>query len=196
MAAQGRLVVAYFTENSFQLMDAQDTHWYVVRAQPKRERIAARSLRETMGVEVVCPLVKFRKATRRGPVWWSEAMFPGYLFVKFNRKLHERGVRYAQGVLTIVKFGESMPVVPGAFIESLIEALGEQEEVVIAHEVHIGDQFELAEGPLRGQIGDVVEVLPGRERVRLLVDFIGGEREVEVDLMSLLLPGRPDAQNE
>lgn len=194
MAAQGQLVVTYSTENSFQLMNEQDSHWYVVRAQPKRERIAARSLRETMGVEVVCPLVKFLKATRRGKVWWSEAMFPGYLFVKFNRKEHERGVRYAQGVLTIVKFGESMPVIPCAFVESLTELLGEQEEVVIAHDVKIGDQFELVEGPLRGQIGDVLQVLPGKERVRLLVEFIGGEREVEVDLMSLLLPGRPDTK--
>jgi len=65
---------------------------------------------------------------------------------------------------------------------------------VIAHEVEIGDQFELVEGPLRGQFGDVVEVLPGKERVRLLVEFIGGEREVEVDFMSLLLPGRPDTK--
>ena len=173
-------------------MSEEESHWYVVRAQPKRERIAARSLRDTMGVVVVCPLVKFRKATRRGKIWWSEAMFPGYLFVKFNRKEHERGVRYAQGVLTIVKFGESMPVVPDSFLESLTDLLGEHEELVIAHEVQIGDQFELADGPLRGQIGDVQEVLPGKERVRLLVEFIGGEREVEVDLMSLLLPGRPD----
>jgi len=175
-------------------MSDLESHWYVVRAQPKRERIAARSIRETMGVEVVCPLVKFRKATRRGKVWWSEAMFPGYLFVKFNRKEHGRGVKYAQGVLTIVQFGESMPVVPSAFVESLRDQLGEQEEVVIAHEVEIGDQFELVEGPLRGQFGDVVEVLPGKERVRLLVEFIGGEREVEVDFMSLLLPGRPDTK--
>ena len=194
MAEKGVLVITNSSENPLQLMSELDSHWYVVRAQPKRERIAARSIRETIGVEVVCPLVKFLKATRRGKVWWSEAMFPGYLFVKFNRKEQERGVRYAQGVLTIVKFGESMPVVPSAFVESLNEQLGEQEEVVIAHEVEVGDQFELAEGPLRGQLGDVVEVLPGNERVRLLVEFIGGEREVEVDFMSLLLPGRPDSK--
>lgn len=194
MAEKGVLVITNSSENPLQLMSELDSHWYVVRAQPKRERIAARSIRETIGVEVVCPLVKFLKATRRGKVWWSEAMFPGYLFVKFNRKEQERGVRYAQGVLTIVQFGESMPVVPSAFVESLNEQLGEQEEVVIAHEVEVGDQFELAEGPLRGQLGDVVEVLPGNERVRLLVEFIGGEREVEVDFMSLLLPGRPDSK--
>lgn len=194
MAPQGIVVVTYSPKNPLQLMSQQESHWHVVRAQPKRERIAARSIRETMGVEVVCPLVKFRKATRRGKVWWSEAMFPGYLFVRFNRKDQERGVRYAHGVLTIVKFGDSMPVVPNAFVESLCEQLGEQEEVVIAHEVEVGDQFELADGPLRGQIGDVVEVLPGKERVRLLVEFLGGESEVEVDFMSLLLPGRPDAE--
>ncbi|MEO1858102.1 MAG: transcription termination/antitermination NusG family protein [Rubritalea sp.] len=173
-------------------MSEEKCYWYVVRAQPKRERVAARSLRATMGLEVVCPLVKFLKETRRGRVWWSEAMFPGYLFAKFNRKEDERGVRYARGVLTIVKFGKSMPVVPDVFVDSVTELLGEQEEVVIAHDVEVGAKFELAEGPLSGQIGDVMEVLPGKERVRLLVEFIGGAREVEVDLMSLLLPGRPD----
>lgn len=195
MAAKGCAFIADTSKNSIELMGVESSHWYVVRAQPKRERVAARSLRETMGVEVVCPVVKYQKATRRGKVWWSEAMFPGYLFVKFNRDEQERGVRYAQGVLTVVKFGDSMPVVPCEFIDSLSDLLGEEEEVVISHEVEKGDRFELAEGPLRGQEGDVVEVLPGRDRVRLLVDFIGGQSEIEVDIMSLLLPGRPESRD-
>lgn len=173
-------------------MSEGECHWYAVRSQPKRERVAAKSLREMMGLEVVCPIVKYKKVTRRGKVWWSEAMFPGYLFVRFNRELHERGVKYAQGVLTIVKFGEYMPAVPDFFMESLCESLGDEEEIVLSHEVEIGARFEIADGPLKGQTGDVVEVLPGNERVRLLIEFIGGEREVEVDLLSLLLPGRPD----
>lgn len=192
MEKSSGLIVADSSENIVELMEGEENLWYAVRSQPKRERVAARSLRETMGLEVVCPLVKYKKVTRRGKVWWSEAMFPGYLFAKFDRKQHERGVKYAQGVMTLVKFGDYMPAVPAEFVESLVAELGEGEEVVISHEVEVGDQFEIAEGPLKGQVGDVVEVLPGSERVRLLIEFIGGDREVEMDLMSLLLPGRPD----
>ncbi|MGJ8672973.1 transcription termination/antitermination protein NusG [Rubritalea sp.] len=166
--------------------------WYVVRSQPKRERLAAKSLRESLGLEVVCPLVRFQKVTRRGKVWWSEAMFPGYLFVKFDRALHGRAVKYAQGVLSVVHFGEVMPSLSEEFVGQLQDELGEAEEVVITHQVKAGESYELADGPLGGQMGEVIEVLPANERVRLLVNFIGSDREVEVDLLSLLLPGRPD----
>ncbi|MFC4991845.1 transcription termination/antitermination protein NusG [Rubritalea tangerina] len=176
-------------------MESEELEWFVVRSQPKRERVAAKNLRESLELEVVCPLVKFQKGTRRGKVWWVEAMFPGYLFARFNRNTQERAVRYTQGVLSLVQFGMHMPSISEKFIDSLKQELGDQEEVVIAHGVEIGEQFELADGPLRGEMGDVVEILPGKERVRLLVEFIGGSREVEVDLMSLLLPGRPGAKS-
>jgi transcription antitermination factor NusG len=118
-------------------------------------------------------------------------MFPGYLFAKFDKKEHLRAVRYAQGVLSVVYFGDVVPAVPGAFVERLKGELGEQEEMLIAHEVKAGESYEIAGGTLAGQSGEVLEVLPAGERVRLLIDFIGESREVEIDLLSLLLPGRP-----
>jgi hypothetical protein len=39
--------------------------------------------------------------------------------------------------------------------------------------------------------GLVCEVLPGRERVRVLLEFLGQLQPVEVDLFSLLMPRRP-----
>ena len=44
---------------------ASSTEWYCVRTQTKREHIAAGHLRELEGVEVFCPRLKYRKATRR-----------------------------------------------------------------------------------------------------------------------------------
>ena len=51
--------------------------WFCVRCQTKREHIAAGHLRELLGVEVFCPRLRYRKATRRGKIWWMEPMFPG-----------------------------------------------------------------------------------------------------------------------
>lgn len=189
-----RDVVADTTKITSDLMSEaeDDLKWYVVRTQPKRERVAAGSLRENLAIEVLCPLVRYRKATRRGKVWWSEAMFPGYIFARFNRAEHERAVRYAQGILTLVQFGEYMPSVSESFIKGMLDGLGEAEEMTLSHTVELGEQYEIASGPLQGQTGNVIEVLPGKERVRLLIEFIGGEHTIDVDLMSLLLPGRPD----
>jgi len=156
-------------------MEGSRQEWYAVRCQPKRERLAAQTLRETLGIEVLCPQVKYQKVTRRGKVWWVEAMFPGYLFARFDRAESGRAVNYAQGVLSLVRFGNLVPSIPESFIIQLKEQIGESEEVVISHQVELGENYEIAVGPLAGEIGEVVEVLPAGERVRLLIDFIGGE---------------------
>ena len=54
-----------------------------------------------------------------------------------------------------------------------------------------GDEVELADGPLRGMTGTVIEVRPADERVRIFVQFLGQDQPVDVDLYSLLLPRKP-----
>ena len=80
--------------------------WYCLKTQTKREAIAAAHLRELEGVEVFCPMLRYRKATRRGKVWWVEALFPGYLLARFRLSTDERAVMYSQGVRGLVRFGE------------------------------------------------------------------------------------------
>src|SRR5690606_1020565 len=72
--------------------------WYCVRCQPKREHIAAERLRALEAVEVFCPRLRYRKATRRGKVWWVEPLFPGYVLARFALAEMERAVTFCQGV--------------------------------------------------------------------------------------------------
>ena len=169
--------------------------WYVVRSQTKRERAAAGYIRKELGLEVVAPQVSYIKSTRRGKVRWREAMFPGYLFVKFVREEYERAVCYAPGVLTLVKFGTYVPVIDEEFVLGLKDVLSGEEELELDRKVTEGEVYEVSEGPMKGQEGTVVEVLPGGERVKLLLGFIGGEREVDIDIYTLILPSRPDLEN-
>jgi len=172
--------------------DTSIEQWYVVRSQTKREKSAAAYLRKQLGLEVVAPQVSYIKSTRRGKVKWREAMFPGYLFVKFVREVDERAVCYAPGVLKVVKFGDEAPSIDEKFVVNLKSSLSDDDSLEIQREVKKGEGYEVAEGPMRGQEGVVLEVLPGGERVKLLFDFIGGEREVDMDIYQLLLSNRPD----
>ena len=79
--------------------------WFCVRTQTKREHIAAEHLKELEGIEVFCPRLRYRKATRRGKVWWIEPLFPGYLLAKFKLAEMERAVTFCQGVRGLVRFG-------------------------------------------------------------------------------------------
>lgn len=171
--------------------------WYCIRAPTKREHIAAATLRELEGVEVLCPRLRYRKATRRGRVWWIEALFPGYLLARFVLTEQGRAVRYAQGVRGLVHFRDKVPAVPEAFVTELRRELERDPEsaltetITVQHAITPGDEIEVANGPLRGFRGPVLEVLPGAERVRVLLEFLGGEKPIEIDLFSVLIPGRP-----
>jgi transcriptional antiterminator RfaH len=88
----------------------EGVHWYCVRAKPKREHIAARcSLRLLPDLEAFCPRLRFARTTRRGRVWFCEALFPGYLFARFALGLSQRAVAAATGVTGLVHFGEFTP---------------------------------------------------------------------------------------
>lgn len=174
----------------------QQPEWFCVRTQTKREHVAAGHLREFEGVEVFCPRLRYRKATRRGKVWWVEPLFPGYLLAKFRMQEMERAVTFCQGVRGLVRFGSDIPSVPERFVESLRKEIRERSEedpdmFSVLPVVQAGDEVEIAHGPLRGMRGTIIAVAPAAERIKILLDFLGQQQAVDVDLFSILLPRRP-----
>ena len=168
--------------------------WYCLRTKIKRENLAAAALRELGDVEVGCPRLRYKKVTRRGKIWWVEPLFPGYLLARFVLADRERAVNYAKGVSRILKFGQRIPTVPSRFVDDLRRELAQEdgkELITLRPSAEPGDEVELAEGPLQGFSGTVIEVRPAEERVRIFVEFLGQEQPVDVDLYALLLPRKP-----
>ncbi len=171
--------------------------WFCVRCQTKREHIAAGHLREIEGVEVFCPRLRYRKATRRGKIWWVEPMFPGYVLAKFSIAEMERAVTFCQGVRGLVRFGAGIPAVPETFVEALkAEILDhngamENELITLSPNLEMGDEVEVAHGPFQGMQGTVVGIPTATERVKILLEFLGNPQAVDMDLFSILLPRRP-----
>lgn len=181
-----------------------DVLWYGVRTQTKREHIAAKHLRTLEDIEVFCPRIRYRKATRRGKIWWVEPMFPGYLLARFNLEEMERSVTFSQGVRGLVRFGSEIPSIPGPFIEKLrretlaLATSGHSDDpecVTLVPKLFSGDEIEVANGPLQGMQGTIVQVLPAIERVKILLDFLGRPNVIEMDLFSLILPRKPVPQS-
>lgn len=173
--------------------------WFCVRTQTKREHIAAKHLRNLEDVEVFCPRVKYRKATRRGKIWWLEPLFPGYLLAKFDLFEMERTVTFCHGVRGLVRFGPEIPHVPETFVLSLIDQVekktdGDHELITLAPAVGVGDEVEIATGPLQGMKGVIQSVAPAAERVKVLLEFLGQTQPVDLDLFTILLPGKPVPQ--
>jgi transcriptional antiterminator RfaH len=171
--------------------ESDEDAWYCLRTQPKREHIAATSLQRLDGVEAFCPRIRYRKATRRGRIWWVEPLFPGYLLACFNRTESLREILHTLGVSGLVQFGSNIPTLRADLVTSLqTEFTGEADHshiLTVERKLSAGDEVEMAEGAFRGVTGKVVEVIPAKERVMILLEFLGQERTVSVDPFSLIL---------
>lgn len=163
--------------------------WYCVRTQPKSEHIAAAHLRLLDDVEVFCPRLKLRRVTRRGPVWFTEALFPGYIFARFDPLVCQNEITYARGVSTIVRFKGAPASMPDEAIVELRRHMNGTECKEIDQSINQGDGVVVSQGIFMGLTTVVTHAFPARERVRVLVEFLGQCREVEVS-KSNLLPDR------
>lgn len=137
-------------------------------------------LKVETGIEVFCPFVRFERARRSGKLWVTEAMFPGYVFARFRYVSQNRHVRAGRGVVKIVTFGDIPARVAPEIIGELRNAVQDQETIVIEPGIEVGEEVNVISGPFRGLRAVVSRVMPARERVAVLLEVLGMEREVEV----------------
>jgi transcriptional antiterminator RfaH len=167
-------------------MDGVESEWYCLRSQPKHEHIAAAHLRLLEGVTVFCPRIRFKRATRQGLVWVTEAMFPGYLFARFKlTEMHLR-VRYAHGVSGIVRFADRYPIIEEGALTHLRDYTGAGDITQLSYDLSKGDQVQIVGGAFVGLEAVVTQVMSAKERVKVLMDFLGRKMEAEVEYSSVL----------
>jgi transcriptional antiterminator RfaH len=118
-------------------------------------------------------------------------MFPGYLFAEFVYPLLHRRVEHASGVQGIVRFGDYLATIDSDTITALREKAGEEEIVTIDPEIKVGQSIRIAEGAFQGIEALVTHLLPAKERVRVLLEFLGRSMEAEVATPKVLPLGRP-----
>lgn len=158
--------------------------WYCVRTQPKREHIAVGQLKRLERVEVFCPRIRFQRNTRRGKVWFEEALFPGYLFARFDFNTMIRAVSGTVGVRGLVRFSGDCAQVPDFVVDTLRSEINGT-VVIRQPEFKAGDRAVLADGAMRGLPALVTQVLPGGERVKILMELMGTAVTAEVPMEAL-----------
>ena len=120
-------------------------------AEPKREHLAAVALRRRFRIEnILWPGLRFRNLTRGGPVWFVEAMFPGYLFAKFVYSTQHRAVESFPGARGILRFGQRPRNSPGTPGCASVKGREHEEVVTVDHHTFFGQPVQLIEGPFRG----------------------------------------------
>jgi transcriptional antiterminator RfaH len=164
----------------------EEALWYCVKTRPKQEGVATRLLRAELGLEVFCPKIRFKRARSTGVAWVNEAMFPGYLFVRFCYPLLHRRIAATSGVAKTLAFGGRPCVVEDSIVGDLRRYVADGETVEISSEIREGEEVKIVEGPFLGVKALVTRVLPARERVAILLSLLGQEREIEVSAKAVL----------
>ncbi len=172
------------------LQESTDLFWFCLKTQPKHEKLAAQFLRSKAGLEVFSPSLRFQRVTVTGQKkWFEEALFPGYIFGRFLYHAHYRLVASAMGVTKVVGFGGNPAVVNDAVIADLRHFVRDNEVIEIAPDIVPGDEVTLLEGPFKGLRAVVTRVMPAKERVAVLLDLLGTQREVEITA-NRVVPGK------
>ena len=166
--------------------EEQTKHWYCVRAKTKREHIAAQMLRSRASLEVFCPRITITKKTIRGPKPFTEALFPGYLFCRFNFQDSARLVSYSHDITGIVRFGDRFPTIPDSTLEQLKAALPGETVEVKTPAIKEGELVEIITGCFRGESGQVTKVDQAIDRVSLLIEFLGNQVQIQLPSSDLI----------
>jgi transcriptional antiterminator RfaH len=142
-----------------------------------------------MRLEVYLPRIRFRRATRDGPVWFTEALFPNYLFARFELAAALRQVHHARGVSSVVHFGNQWPAIPDAVIAELRATIGADEVHVLDEVLRPGEPVVISGGAFHDLRAVVLHVMPSRRRVALLLEFLGRQTSVELDIAAVVREG-------
>ena len=166
--------------------EAAAIRWYCARTQPKKEHIAAGNIARRLGLEVFNPRLRLERATVRGVVRVIEPLFPCYIFVRCALHEYSDQIRHVTGVSSLVHFGLRIPTVPDEAVDELRQCFSSEEPMEVEDSLQPGMEVTVSEGAFLGSNGIVVRVFPARQRVQILLEFLGRTTLAEVDRRTLI----------
>ena len=119
----------------------------------------------------------------------AQALFPGYLFACFDPILNMRAVHFAHGVAYVLRRNLKPDPVDPEIIKDLRIATTVDGLLEIPDRPHqVGSEVNIIEGLFKGGKGMVTRLIPARDRVKVLLEFLGRPTEIEIDENSLDFP--------
>jgi transcriptional antiterminator RfaH len=155
--------------------------WYCLHTEPKQENKVAVLMKRELDLEVFAPRIRFRRMRAGQPLWATEALFPGYLFARFDYEDHRRKINTLSGVTRVVRFGDQPAVVDESIVAELRSHVRDNETVEVTADPQPGSEVIVAGGAMRGLRALVTRVMPARQRIAILLEMLGNTREVEIE---------------
>ncbi|SRR6266498_973730 len=155
--------------------------WYVIRSKSNKEDFLAKQL-SAYGIEVFYPCIRVKPVNPRARK--RRAFFPGYLFVRVDLKtINSSTLHWMPGAANLVSFDGTPASVPDVLIDAVerkVEQINASQEGSLKG-LKPGDVVKIDSGPFAGYEAIFDARLSGRERVRVLLNFLQ-KRQVPIEL--------------
>ena len=113
-----------------------------------------------------------------------EVLFPGYIFVNTSLENYA-ALKYTIGIKNIIKFGDNISCISNEEIKSMQMAEETSKIDPVAPQIQIGKDALISKGSLMGSMVKICS-LPSRQRVGILLSFLGSMRRVTIPIKDLI----------
>tara|TARA_B100000749_G_scaffold240029_1_gene199700 strand:+ start:1268 stop:1801 length:534 start_codon:yes stop_codon:yes gene_type:complete len=156
--------------------------WYVAHVRPRCEKKLVEH-GKIYNFPTTLPTYSSTKKYRGKVVTFQKPLFPGYVFLRLNRKTRQVAVQsnYVANMLEVPdqeEFKEQL--------NDILFALDQQVKIRVEPTIGVGNRVIVRSGPLQGQEGWVEERF-GMTTILLRLDFIGQAAAVKVEADTLEL---------
>ena len=151
--------------------------WYVLQTKRHRERFAQRYLQDIPVVSYLPQIVQWPRPAVGSAVG---PMFPGYIFVRAELGQTFARIMWTPGVRSFVTVGDVPAVVDADVIDFLRDREGPDGLIRCLPRLREGSEVRIVRGPFRGLTAVVEQLLPARDRVRVLMDLLQRSTRVEL----------------
>ena len=160
--------------------------WFILQFKSNSHYQAKKNLTR-QGFEVFLPLhdTTSRKLSRF--INTSKPLFPGYMFVKFNRAESEwHKINNTYGVSRLITFNSILKSIPTSFVDSLMNRFDLSGKLLPIQKLKKGDQVKVLNGPFANFIAKV-ETYETDQRIWILMDLMGRKTKIQTPSKSLRL---------
>lgn len=160
--------------------------WVAAGTHPHKEPTAITNL-VRQGFEAYCPMIRKRWRHARKVREVLRPLFPGYVFIAIDQTQQRwRPILSTVGIRTLVRFGDTLGVLPHRFVESLrsYENDGAVSICYPPSSYAPGDRVRLCDGPFEGVIATVLSV-EEHARLQILMHLLNRGVRVRVSANSV-----------
>ncbi len=109
-----------------------------------------------------------------------------FLFARFNYAAVNRRIRQSPGISGFVHFGDRLALLPDALISEIRMRTGEDEILEINRGLERGQSVQIIQGPFQGLEALVTRLITGRDRVEILMEWMGRSLHAEASVTDLV----------